>query len=121
MSLADQIRKQKEEKEKGAKAEAIKSSMADALKAKSNDAEKKASGMADRIKAKSMADAKDIKDEGEELGAEAAAALQSSVDAAKKRYQDLVKRVQMTGIVQETTALGSQIEKLPEAIGKLRE
>jgi hypothetical protein len=118
MSLADEIRKKKAESQR---ADTLQQAMKGAMESQAKEAEKKAADLTKRFQAKTEKAVAKIEAGGEALAAELAAVLQPKVDAAKTRYQDLVKRVQMVDIVRETSSLGGQIENFPEAIAKVRE
>ncbi len=117
MSLKDQMRKKRQALSGGkADTDDVGGSMRDHMMARKEKAEKKASSLRSRMV--SRADEIDDTDEDEdEIDDEE---LSAAIDAAKARYDDLVKRVQMTDIVRETTALGSKIEGLPETIDGIR-
>lgn len=118
MSLKDQMRKKKQSLG-GGKADAGDSggSMKDHMLARKEKAEKKASSLRSRMVSRAEEEDDDADEEEDEIDDEE---LSAAIDTAKERYDDLVKRVQMTDIIRETTALGSQIEGLPEAIDGVR-
>jgi hypothetical protein len=118
MSLADEIRKKKAQ---DTQADSVRQAMNDVMKAQNKESEKKSAELTKRFQAKAEKASSKIEAGGDALAAEAATLLQPLVDAAKSRYQDLIKRVQMVDIVRETSSLGNQIEKFPEDIAKVRE
>lgn len=118
MSLADEIRKKKAQGNSG---DSLRQAMTQAMQNKNKETEQKAEAMQKRFQSKSSNALGKIEAGGEALTAEVATALQAKVDAAKSRYQALVRRVQMVDIVNETTSLGNQIEKFPEAIAAIRQ
>ena len=115
MSLKDRMRKKNQSlRGEDVEAEDLKSIM----KERRARAEEKSSSLADRIRSK--ADEKhddEDEDEEDEIDDEELAA---AVEEAKTRYEDLVKRVQMTDIVREVSSLGNDIEGLPDAIQQVR-
>jgi hypothetical protein len=118
MSLADEIRKKKAEDNR---ADSVRQAMNQAMQSQNKESEKKAAEMTKRFQAKAEKAVSKIDAGGDALAAEVLAALQPKVDAAKSRYQDLIKRVQMVDIVRETRSLGGQIEKFPEDIARIRQ
>lgn len=116
MSLKDQMRKKRQALSGGkADADEVGGSMRDHMMARKEKADKKASSLRSRMV--SRADEIDDDADEDEIDDEE---LSAAIDAAKERYDNLVKRVQMTDIIRETTALGGQIEGLPEAIDGVR-
>lgn len=118
MSLADKMRK----KRQALKGEAVEQDAEDMrahMMSRREKAEEKGSSLADRIRSK--ADDKeaddDDEDEEDEIDDEELAA---AIEEAKTRYEDLITRVQMTTIIREVSALGNDIETLPESIDRVR-
>lgn len=118
MSLKDQMRKKKQSLGGGTADDGDGNSMKNHMSARKERAEKKASSLRSRMVSRAAEDDDDDDDEEEEEIEDAE--LDAAINTAKTRYDDLVKRVQMTDIVRETTALGSKIEGLPEAIDGVR-
>lgn len=117
MSLKDKMRQRKQALANG-QADEGRAGLAAHMSARRDKTDEKASQLRDRITARANEmDDDDDADEEEEIEDEE---LASSIDDAKSRYESLVKRVQMTDIISETSALGSQIEGLPDAINNIR-
>lgn len=118
MSLKDQMRKKRQALSGGkADTDDVGGSMRDHMMARKEKAEKKASSLRSRMVSRADEIDDDTDEDEDEIDDEE---LSAAIDAAKARYDDLVKRVQMTDIVRETTALGSKIEGLPETIDGVR-
>lgn len=115
MSLKDSMRR-KNKSLSGGKAEDDGDSMKSHMIARKEKANKKASDLRSRMVSRANEDDDDDNDD-EEIEDEE---LEAAITEAKDRYDGIVKRVQMTDIVRETTALGSDIEGLPEAIDGVR-
>lgn len=128
ISLADKMRSSKDE---AADAADVKSSLQEALGARKSAATEKASSLADRIQQKGSDVAESAEgamdslmggaESAEELSEEAAAEVQSTIEAARTRYNDLLSRVKLTDIISETESLGGSIETLPDSIAQIRQ
>ncbi|MEM9951010.1 MAG: hypothetical protein AAF846_05385 [Chloroflexota bacterium] len=115
MSLADKMRAKKQALAEGKAGGAdLKGSIA----ARKEKADSKKSSLRNRMKAKADLKEADEDDDGDEdLDDEE---LEASIEEAKERFDELVKRVQLTDIVEETTALGNKMVDLPEDIAAIR-
>lgn len=115
-SLKDRMKKKKQALASGKKEESGSS-----LKSHLSDRKKKADDKADSLRKRMKAKAAEVEDNDDDDEDEVDdAELAASIEEAKSRFDDLVKRVQMTAIVSETSSLGSKIEGLPEAIDGVR-
>jgi len=116
-SLKDRMNKKKQALSGGGGMDDAKASMKEHLSKRKEKAEEKASSLRERMKSKALEKEDDDDDEEEEVDD---AELAAAIDEAKERFEDLVKRVQMTDIVKETVSLGNKIEGLPESIDGVR-
>ena len=116
MSLKDRMKAKKQALASGGKEEDGGGSLKGHLSARKKKVEEKASGLRSRMQSKA-AEIEDDDDDEDEVDDEELAA---AIGAAKSRFDDLVRRVQMTDIVTETSSLGNKIEGLPEAIDGVR-
>ncbi|MCA9912881.1 MAG: hypothetical protein KC496_06015 [Anaerolineae bacterium] len=128
ISLADKMRRSQSSASDASDAAEVKSSLKDALSARKSAATEKASSLADRIQQKSSNTAESAMDalmggvdSAQELSEEAAAELESAVEEARTRYNDLLSRVKLTDIISETESLGSSIQTLPDDIAQIRQ
>jgi len=120
VSLADKLRRTQSSASDDDSAEALKSSLQEALSARKSATTDKASDLAARIQQKSESMADDAVAAMESLGEEATAELQEQADALRSRYDDLISRVKLTDIISETERLGTALETLPEEIQQIR-
>ncbi len=116
MSLKDRMKAKKQALASGSK-EDDGGSLKGHLSSRKKKVEEKASGLRSRMQSKAADIEDDDDDDEDEVDDEELAA---SIEEAKSRFDDLVKRVQMTDIVSETSSLGNKIEGLPEAIDGVR-
>ncbi|MGB7339859.1 MAG: hypothetical protein WBC91_13270 [Phototrophicaceae bacterium] len=116
MSLKDQMRKKKQALAAGKDDSDGGGDLKSHLSARKKKAQEKGSTLRNRMQAK--ADEKEDDDDDDDDVADEE--LAAEIEAAQDRFQDLVKRVQLTDIVEETTALGNKMVNLPEAIAGIR-
>ena len=119
MSLAERIKAKKKAADDTDDESGL--SLAERMKAKRSK-NKKAS-LADRLQSKveqQAAAAKATLEDADPLDDEAAEALSKRLNELKDRYQELLRRVEMTDLIEETTRLGNDIEDLPESLTEVR-
>lgn len=114
MSLADKMRAKKQALADG---KAGSSDLKSSIKARKEKANNKKASMRDRMRAKADLKETDDDDDEEELDDEE---LAEAISEAQERFNELVKRVQLTSIVEETTSLGNDMIDLPEKIAAVR-
>lgn len=124
LSLSDRIRAQKQalDQASAGKQKASLETSKSVAKDKQKDAQQKAALISDRIqqKAQTLKDTAPAPTAVGTLSPEELTTVTNLITGLKARYSDLVKRVQMTDLIQETTNLGNQIETLPERIAQIR-
>lgn len=116
MSLKDRMKAKKQKKSGGSKDDDG-GSLKGHLSSRKKKVEEKSSNLRSRMKSKAADIEDDDDDDDDEIDD---VELAASIDTAKSRFDDLVKRVQMTDIIRETTSLGNKIENLPESIDAVR-
>lgn len=117
MSLKEQISQRRQALDKGDTA-STGQSLADQLSVRRERAEDGGRKLQARVTSRmQQADASDDDGDDEQVIDEA---LQATCDGAIARYEDLMKRVQMTDMIGELSGMGNTIAGFPEAIHSLR-